>query len=171
MDNINHEPSTVLVDPKKIYRIPYSIDYGLSHLEVIQSQNLKYQLFNGMIQVRIDISFPDDITKALSERPFETRSFQACREELWNEWCANSDGSHREIAENSKNYHIKRIAYFVSHSEDLEAHPLHIKPDRQSLWDGLHRVWAAIYLGRSEIKAYIFENKEDSDNWHKENSI
>jgi len=171
MDKIKNELHIVWVDPNKLHTPLYCVFWSIDRLEEIKNLSLPFVLENGKLLTPIEFSIQDDIPKALSENRYDNRSFQACQNELWQEWNIKSGGDLRLFVELCKNYHIERIAYFVSHSEDLEAHPLHIKSDQQSLWDGLHRVWAAIYLGRSEIKAYIFENKEDSDNWHKENSI
>jgi hypothetical protein len=107
MSSLNSQLSIILVDPKKIHKPPYCVEYDTNLLETIENNSLRYQLYLGKIQVFIDISFPDDITKALSESRFENRSFQACQNELWQEWNIKSGGDLRRFVEHYKNYHIE----------------------------------------------------------------
>jgi hypothetical protein len=93
----------------------------------------------------------DEIARAVQMGNFETRGFQSHKEELNDEWNAQSS-SKAEYCERLREYHARRIAYFVAH-ENWE--PLLLEKDRYHLRDGLHRLKAAVFKGCQTVDVEI----------------
>lgn len=63
------------------------------------------------------------------------------------------NADYNEYLKRKKKYHIERIAYLVT-SKEWEK-PIKVRSDYKTIIDGQHRVWAAKYLDKEEIKAEI----------------
>lgn len=94
-----------------------------------------------------------DIKKAIDENRYDKRSFQVDLTELKNEWNRNSNNDYKKYIENSKKYHIERIAYLIK--SNLWKFPIDVYSDLKTIKDGQHRIWAAKYLNQSEIEACV----------------
>jgi len=88
-----------------------------------------------------------EIDQAIKSGWLETRSFQTDIDELNHEWNRKAK-SKSEYAMLQKEYHSKRIAFFVVNGW---ADPIVIDKDGKTIKDGLHRYKAAQYLGHEII--------------------
>jgi hypothetical protein len=88
-----------------------------------------------------------EIETALREERFDNRNFQKDEAELRAEWQLGSP-SCEEICERARQYHARRIAFFVRYGW---SDPIRLKSDGHTVHDGLHRLRAAKFLGRESI--------------------
>ncbi len=87
-----------------------------------------------------------DIEKAVAEGTFETRGFQNNIKELTDEW--NHGGSLDEYLRLSRQYHARRIAYFIVHPSN---DPVMLDKNTGGVKEGLHRLKAAKHKGEKTI--------------------
>jgi len=92
-----------------------------------------------------------DIESALTSSEFDGRGFQEHLQELNNEWNVSST-CEAQYCERVRQYHARRIAYFVKHGWTT---PILLHPDGRTIKDGLHRLKAAIFMGRDTIEVTI----------------
>jgi hypothetical protein len=88
----------------------------------------------------------EEIQKAVDEKNFETRGFQEHEHELRAEW-EQVDGPERY--DRIRNYHARRIAFFVLNEWDK--YPIILKKDGREVSEGSHRLRAAIHLGMESV--------------------
>ena len=87
-----------------------------------------------------------EIAKAIEDRKFENREFQKDIKSIDSE-ANRKAGSEKEYCNFLKQYHARRIAYFVVHGwKD----PIVLR-ENGTVKDGLHRLKAAIYKGVETI--------------------
>ena len=91
-----------------------------------------------------------EIAEAVAENKLETRRYQEDLEILKSEW--RQAKSVEEYCELVKQYHTRRIAYFVVNGWNDR---ILLEQDAQTMIDGLHRLKAAQYLGMETIEANI----------------
>ena len=95
-----------------------------------------------------------DIEKALNEEYLEERSFQGDLDILRSDW--DNEPNFEASINKQKKYHIDRIAYIIK--QKLFEIPVLLYKDINPLkdyLDGGHRIWAAKYLGKNEIEAFV----------------
>jgi hypothetical protein len=98
-----------------------------------------------------------DILTAVNKGELESRSFQdqAVKAELDQllHNLNNSGISHAEkdkqLAEWARKFHIRRVAFLYKYFPE---HPIRVTPDLSKVEDGIHRIMAAIVLGRNSIE-------------------
>jgi hypothetical protein len=91
-----------------------------------------------------------EIQYAVDNDLLESRGYQTHFDELNLEW---EEGlrSLQELADRQKSYHAKRIAHFVVHGW---SDPI-ILDANGKITDGLHRLKAAIFMGKDEVDVII----------------
>ena len=91
-----------------------------------------------------------DIQTAIDNRQFETRNYQDDLNALIAEWAAGSNNGHNraEWERLAKQYHARRIAYFVVNGWTV---PIVIDTS-ELVRDGTHRFKAAKHKGNSTIE-------------------
>lgn len=90
----------------------------------------------------------EEIEKAVDDGNIDKRSFQGNLEELKKEW----EGKDEEKYEAIREYHCRRIAYFVVNKWN---EPIKLKRDGKTISDGLHRFKAALFLGYEYVDVVI----------------
>lgn len=89
----------------------------------------------------------DDIRVALQDGKLESRGYQSDRNALYTEWSSDRP-TMSEFCRRVKEYHARRIAYFVKHGW---TDPIQLSKDGK-IEDGLHRLKAAIFIGKDSIE-------------------
>jgi len=86
------------------------------------------------------------------EQNFDERGFQDKESELLEEWNKASNNSFEVYCDHVRQYHARRIAYFVKNGwED----PILLEADGRTVADGLHRLKAAIHLRMENVEVKI----------------
>jgi hypothetical protein len=113
----------------KIQIIPYGFNDGITYLAEPSPMEIQYAVDNDLL---------------------ESRGYQTHFDELNLEW---EEGlrSLQELADRQKSYHAKRIAHFVVHGW---SDPI-ILDANGKITDGLHRLKAAIFMGKDEVDVII----------------
>lgn len=93
----------------------------------------------------------DDVQGALEKGALDERDFQRDLEELKAEWRQASNNDADAWAREVKNYHARRVAWFVTHGWN---DPITIGSNNV-IRDGSHRIRAAIFLGHEEIDVVV----------------
>jgi len=92
----------------------------------------------------------EDIEKAVKENNLDTRAFQANEREIAADWAmARLNGQDYSVV---KQYHARRIAFFVVKGWKDS---ITLNKDGYTVKDGLHRIKAAIYLGKTTVDVII----------------
>jgi hypothetical protein len=92
----------------------------------------------------------EDIQLAINNKEHEQRGFQSHLNELEAEWGKNVKNG-QEWNERIRVYHTRRIAHFIVHGW---IDPIILNADG-TMKDGLHRLKAAIFMGKDEIDVII----------------
>ena len=95
---------------------------------------------------------PEEIEEAISEGNFETRGFQNDCKEITAEWNREAGNSFEQYCRLRRQYHARRIAYFVVHGWD---DPIVLHGDEHGIHDGLHRLKAAKHKGMKTISCRV----------------
>ena len=92
----------------------------------------------------------ESIQFAIDNKEFELRGFQSHLDELMAEWGKNAT-TVQDWNERIRVYHARRIAHFVVHGW---SDPI-ILDANGKITDGLHRLKAAIFMGKDEVDVII----------------
>jgi hypothetical protein len=106
--------------------------------------------FNGIV-LSCESSH-ENIQLAINNKEFEQRGFQTHNDELLAEWKKNVSSA-QELNERIRGYHTRRIAHFVVHGW---TDPIILDADGE-MKDGLHRLKAAIFMGKDEVEVVILK--------------
>jgi hypothetical protein len=90
----------------------------------------------------------EEIEKAIGEGNLEMREFQKDCEQITAEWNREAGNSFEEYCRLRRQYHARRIAYFVVHGWH---NPIALHDDKHGIKDGLHRLKAAKHKGMKTI--------------------
>jgi hypothetical protein len=94
-----------------------------------------------------------EIQCAIDKGQLEDRGFQTHLDELRSEWASNAR-SLQEFADRQREYNARRIAYFVVHGW---TDPITLTA-AGNMRDGLHRLKAAIFLGKDEVEVIVLND-------------
>jgi len=92
----------------------------------------------------------EEIAQAIDEKKLETRRYQEDLELLKSEWASSQ--TLPEYCRMVKEYHTRRIAYFVVNSWSDR---IVLDRDGRTVVDGLHRLKASQYLGMQTTDAEV----------------
>jgi hypothetical protein len=102
---------------------------------------------HGENKVSVEPS-PEEIEKAIAEDNLEMRGFQNDCKEITAEWNREAGNSFEEYCRLRRQYHARRIAYFIVHEwKD----PIVLHDDKHGIKDGLHRLKATKHKGMKTI--------------------
>jgi hypothetical protein len=97
----------------------------------------------------------EEIDEAIAERNLETRGFQKDYEALVDEWNREAGGSFEKYLSLRRQYHARRIAYFVVRGWN---DPIVLHEDQCRVKEGMHRLKAAKQKGDKTICVRLDQN-------------
>jgi len=93
----------------------------------------------------------EDIENAINNNVLESRGFQSHWDELNAEWALAAKGNLDEFCRLQKEYHARRVAFFVVNGWD---DPIELN-ENGTMKDGTHRLKAAIHKNMDEVKITV----------------